>query len=557
MAIPRVLHPIKPQDFSIRPLTVHKRFLVQKGDLYSGSFPQTSSGYVLWEGLHSNEKMRLGTASELTYPTNSFDGTFKWLTWRSIDKQFYKFPYDPGGTLEHSNQRFTKKFLNYSSSIVSLPYLDFGESIKPGSIELTGSNFYLTDDKNGNLYDVSLSTGSYSDRHNLIAYWGFNDEFRRNKTIPEYLQKTKISYYSSQFQDVEGSTVRNVKFDSGVLLNSTSSGMAAYFTGNSSIYTPHKDEFNFSKIDDFTIGFWVYFEPAQNGPNTIISKNGLIAEQVWGNVHVVNQNGIEYATTAYSQSIQYKPVGVYPFRFEINGGTGIMHFMRSDGKTTVNLSGSLDLDDATWHHYAAVKTGSSLILYEDGVVVQSGSEVPYHPLNQHSLVFGSDDFGSTNSFNGRVDEVRIYNKGLSSATISTLSDNSTLGMYQSSIVGNAFYKSGNIVVSSLDPKYNQILNQNWILRYRGTHTIYQYECLVRIKKGWFNLSMNPTMRQSPNSDLLINDATGSFEDGALYPYATTIGMYSDDGSLVAVAKLNQPLQMRPDVDLNIQVRWHS
>lgn len=560
MSIPKVIHAVKPQDFIIRPITVNKLYLVQKGDLYSGSMPQTSSGYRLWEGLWTGEKLKLGTNSESTYPTNSFDGTYKHLVWKSIDAQYYRFPYDKCATLEHANKRFTKKFLNYSASIISIPYLDFGESIKPGSVEITGSNFYLTDDCNGNLYDVSLSTGSYSDRHNLIAYWGFNNEFRSKKNLTAYERReiVKIEYESSVFESDIPSVGRNISFVRGVLLNNTGSGGCAVDIISSSIITDHRDEFNFSKNDDFTISFWARYEPHKSSPSTIISKNTVETKQVIGVIDKPNQNGVVLPTYYETSSTSYNPTPIYPYRFEVSPydvyPESRITFKRSDGTKTLLLSGSFDLDDGGYHHFATVKSGSLLYLYQDGTMVMSGSDVDYHPINNHSLVFGADSLdGQINSFMGNLDEIRIYNKGLSAATIATLADDSNLGMYQSSIVGNVFYRSGKIVISSFDPKHNQILNQNWTLKYKGTHTIYEYETMVRIKKGNFNHTTNKTWLKAPNSDLIRDEATGSL----LRPYFTQINLFDTDGDLVAIGKMNQPIQLRDDVDINVAIKWHG
>lgn len=551
--IPRTFHAVKRQDFTIRSTKAYKRFLIQKTDLYSGSLPQTGSGYRLREALWTSEKLKLGTQSETTYPTNSFDGTYKNLIWFQLDSQYYRFPYDKCATLEHSNKRFSRKFLNYSASVISLPYFDFGEEIKPGSVEITGSIFNLTDDQNGNLYDVSLNTSSYSQRKDLVAYWGFNHEFRKGKLNDnKWLEKTKIEYESSHFADVEGSICRNINFPVGVPINNTGSGTCANFD-DSYIFTPHKEEFNFSKIDDFTIGFWLRYETNPlTDTSVLISKNTIIRQQEWGLIDKPNQNGGIQPYFYESQSTIYKPTDIYPFRFEMNNSTGKVSFKRSDGTKVTHLSGSSNLADNNWHYIAGVKSGSNLYLYQDGTLVQSGSEVNYHPLNKYSLMFGADNFQFSSSLLGKMDEIRIYNKGLTQTTIQTLSDSSSLGMYQSSVVGNAFYKSGNIVISSFDPKHNQILNQDWKLRYRGTHTIYNYEAMVRIKKGWFNHTTNSTVRRSPNSDLLIDDITGS-----LKPYFHTILLCNDNNEVMAIGKINQPIQLRDDVDLNVIVRWDS
>lgn len=527
--------------------------MIQRSDLYNGSEPQTGSGYKIWEGLYLGEHIKISSSN---YPTNSFDGSLKHLIWRSIDRNFYKFPFDPIATLEHTNRRYCSKFLNYSASIFAIPYLDMGEKVKVGSLQITSSNFNLTDDQNGNIYDVSLNTGSYSNKYNLVGYWGFNDELRKCKNIPHTFEKTKINFHSSVFEP-EGSIAKNISLVAGVPLNNTGSGLSCYFY-NSVILTENRNEFNFTKDDDFTISFWLKYEPnGSDAINTIISKNTLITEQTYGLLDHYNQNDQIEKVYHVSSSTAYKPIDIYPYRFEVNTSTGLLTFRRSDGTNSCNLSGSIDLDDGKWHHYATVKSGSNLYLYQDGTIVQSGSEVKYNPHNNYNILFGNDGLESTNSFLGNLDEIRFYNKGLSTSTIQTLCDSSSLGMYQSSIVGNIFYRSGNVVISSLDPKYNKVFERDFTLKYEGTHRIYEYETLVRIPKGSFNLTYNPTARKGPFTDLLIDEMSGSLETGGLYPYFHTVGLYNSNNELLAVGKLNQPIMSRPDVDINIIVQWHG
>lgn len=555
--IPHVYNTVYPQDFTLTPVRVHKKFVLQRSQFYSGSLPQTGSGYRILDAVFTNEKLKVGTDSQTLYQTNSFDGSYKAVVWKSIDSQYYRYPYDPFKTLEHSNKRFTHKFLNYSASLISVPYLDYGECIKPGSVELTASGYYLTDDENGNLYDSSLSTGSYSDNYNLIAYWGFNDSFRGAKSVVEAtFDKTNLPYKSNTFSPDEPSVARNISLRSGVNFNNTASGLCAYFNGNSSIITKDRPDFNFTKDDDFTISFWVNYSGNTTG-STVLSKNNVVTKQVYGLLDKYNQNDLVQQDYHVSSSTENITTPVYPYRFEIIGSSGKMLFKRSDGMNTLSLSGSMNITGSTWHHYATVKSGSMFTLYEDGVAVQSGNEVSDHPINKHSIVFGADDLNQTNPFSGSLDEIRIYNKGLSPATIATLSDSSSMGMYQTAVVGNVFYKTGNIILTSPVSTYNNLLNNDWTLRFRSTHVIYSYECLIRIPAGDFNLSQNPTTLKNPLSDLIIDEMTGSLSEGALFPYATAIGLYNEKRELVAIAKLSQPLQMRDDVNLNISVKWDS
>ena len=60
--IPKVYHPIKKQDFTLRPITVHKEYVIQRSvDLYSGTTPVTESGYKLWNARYLGEKLKLSS----------------------------------------------------------------------------------------------------------------------------------------------------------------------------------------------------------------------------------------------------------------------------------------------------------------------------------------------------------------------------------------------------------------------------------------------------------------------------------------------------------------
>jgi hypothetical protein len=291
--------------------------------------------------------------------------------------------------------------------------------------------------------------------------------------------------------------------------------------------------------------------------NVLISNSGVIYKNVLGNEYKYNQNEVLYNTYGYSSSFFNEEINVYPFRFEFNNrlssSPGTITFKRSDGISTVNLTTTQSVWDGNHHHIAVSKSGSLVYLYLDGVLHASGSDRTLNPVNKHSITFGAEDLSFRRGFSGSMDEIRFYDYALPQSQIQTLADKTSQALYQTAVVGNVFYRSGEIVVSPLNPQYKNIFNGSWYLNYRGTHTIYQYEVLVRIKKGSFNLTHNPTARVSAKSDLLIPDMTGSL----LMPYFTSIGMYNDSGELMAVAKMGQPIQMRDDVDINVLVRWNA
>lgn len=555
MAIPSIFSPVQPQDFTLKPIQVHKKFiLVRNSDFYTGSVPITGSGYKLWEARYLGEKMKLGSS---TYPTNSFDGTYQNIIWSSIDAQYYRFPYDRFSTFEHSNGRFTYKFLNYSASIIAVPQGDFGEMIKPGSVEITGSGFNLTDDQNGNLYDVSIDTGSFPSTKNLVAYWGFNDIFRKAKKVnsTDYqLSSDRIQYTSKTFQPDRESLVKNVNFRPRTdMSGGLDHGLTAVFN-SSSILTDNQPDINFTQEQDFTIAFWTHFNSSEN-TGSLISKRGTIFKQTFGYQKKSNLNDLIVSTEFTSASYIDESTNVYPYDFQLSNSSSLV-FRRSDGINTQQLN--ISMNNNSWNHIAVVKTGSSYRAYKNGTLATLSSNNRLgHCVNEHSLIFGAFNQSLLNPFTGSIDEVRFYNKGLTPDEIATLASTSSQGFYQTAVVGNVFYRNGMIVLGGLNTDYSRLINSDFTLKFRSTHTIYQYETLIRIKKDSFNLSQNPTARQNPYTDLILNDMTASLDQGGLFPYATSIGLYNDSGELMAVAKLNQPLQMRDDTDINILIRWDS
>jgi hypothetical protein len=164
------------------------------------------------------------------------------------------------------------------------------------------------------------------------------------------------------------------------------------------------------------------------------------------------------------------------------------------------------------------------------------------------------------------------------------------------IYGNVFYDEGLFVL-------NESIGSGSIynLNYRSTKTIYETEILVTARAGEFNYSQNPsavvvTLSGSydfettaiPNSspagtkkikevlDITrkdnytgsIGNTVGSWDDyfeygstdltgSYLAPFITTIGLYDDNGDMVAIAKLPTPIKNLPDYDMNFIVRFDT
>ncbi len=164
--------------------------------------------------------------------------------------------------------------------------------------------------------------------------------------------------------------------------------------------------------------------------------------------------------------------------------------------------------------------------------------------------------------------------------------------------GNVFYSDGLIVFNS----GSDTSLETYQLEYRSTQTIYETEVLISVKAGEFNYSQNPTAvdiilsgsydftttpitNVSPAKTIKIKEVkdikqkqwfsgsydtsiSGSWDDyynsssvdptgSYLAPYITTIGLYDDNGDMVAVAKLPKPIKNLPDYDLNFLIRFDT
>jgi len=75
-----------------------------------------------------------------------------------------------------------------------------------------------------------------------------------------------------------------------------------------------------------------------------------------------------------------------------------------------------------WHHVASTSDGAKIRQFVDGVQVDSTAFVYAIVPDTRPLLIGADTPGSFEVFNGRIDEVRIYDRALTGAEIGALAD---------------------------------------------------------------------------------------------------------------------------------------
>ena len=499
---PSVFKKIDTADIQINPFQANKSFTV-----YSGS--ATSSALTL-QGVYIDTNVLPLIGSELTYnDASNIDGSLQSVTYFSINHLYYKNKNQPYNNFGQTNLNFIKKHLYETASILSFPQNKVGEGIKLSSFTLSVPNTAsFTSDDYGNVNDSNFDTSSIIS--DVKYYEGFN----------EYFDTNRITYESNNVTYVDGVNASNG--------DQLPIGLSAYFTGSSYIKSILPGAYN--RDENYAISFYVSGANASTSNQLIITK------------------------ASSSRSPQY------PFRVELSGSNQIVFSVAGTNEYSMQVTSSIVADQ--WRHVVCEKSGSTLNMYVDGTLHVSASD-PELLTAQCSPVTASDaridnldnlyigGFGSSSlNLSGKLDEIRIYNKSLTSTEVGYLADRTEGGTFiQTGVVGNVFEKQGIVVLSTTDYRYHDMINFPYTASYKSTVSIYELGVTTRIDQGDFNMSTNVSLTKDDNESYRCFVASSSFA-----PYITTIGLYNDVGQLLAIGKLAQPIRKRNDVDMNFLVR---
>ena len=518
---PTVFKKLEQSDVNVDTFQVFKQWTILSGSSTASLLPL--------QGIYSDINALPILGSELTYnDAANIDGSLQSITYFSINHLYYKYKSNPAQTYGPTDIVRTKKFLFQTASIFSIPQIKIGDGIKPSSFNLTGSfiagavygssyystgsygqitNLYVKSDQYGNLYNAAYDTTlNVSD---IKFYEGFN----------EYFDTSKITYKSE-----------NVTYEPGITTTTGQQdrlGLAAKFNGNGFIET--KIDGLYDRDNNYAISFFI------SGSNTSITNQLIIAK----------------ASGSSSPT--------YPFKIELSGSNQLIFSAAGSNTFKTQITSSTAVS-SSWNHVVCQKSGSSLQMYINNTLHASTTNnlllVPNSPATASARIDNKDTLKiggySTNSSNvqGLIDEVRIFNKSLTNAEISALTDRSEGGtVLQTQYVGNIFNKHGIAVISSPDYRFNNIIYTPFTASYRSTVTLNELSVVARLDSGDFNMSTNITLTQDDDTTYYSFASSDDFA-----PYITTIGLYNDAGQLLAIGKLANSIRKRNDVDMNFLIR---
>lgn len=182
-----------------------------------------------------------------------------------------------------------------------------------------------------------------------------------------------------------------------------------------------------------------YVDMGSAGSGTSLAITGNLTLSAWikrAAVPEVDQDRVILERNDSTGSIE-------TYYFEVGGGHGLADgylssgFDKGGGQYQGVNTASAVITDKNWHHVVAVRSGSIITMYVDGVSVVSGSTTGTPVTGTAHVIIGSSNisYNNTRKWNGSLDDVRIYNRALSQDEVAKLYQSTAPASPNTSLVG--------------------------------------------------------------------------------------------------------------------------
>jgi hypothetical protein len=508
---------------------------------------------------------------EYTEPITA-NGKFQRIVHRSIDHLYYRdFLTNNKASFGSGNINRQTRFLEDKALVISLPQSNFGEAILPGSVKiamdyniynpgnysvLTGT-YDLIDDSYGNLIISGTYYGPVVDVGNNPIYttgsvaksvageWPLEDLYKYVNIGPVSLTSSfnKGTWcMESNYNNVSVGYITSSTFPNDVdMLGATmtfNKTLSSSIEIKPNVSTDYAQKYNFEN-GDFSISMMVLptSYATHNSGSILLSKQGPV-EQLR-----VDENG-----SIHSQTIPNKS----PYRLSLRPFSNTLLFEKDGGNNNkFQLYSYVSLGTDTLFHVAIVKSGSMVTMTVSNafeVFTTSGSiTLDEKDCSNLSNIYIGNSYKRDQGFDGIIDNVKIYRQALSNDDIRNLYVTQGVGNLH---MGNVFYNHGMIILTAIPTRFADIVS----VESRGTHTVYENEISCTINPGDFQMSNNPSLQKYDpiKGDYVFQPYVSSSD---FKPYVTTVGLYDDDGNLLIVGKLSQPIQTPNNTDTTFIVRY--
>ena len=161
-----------------------------------------------------------------------------------------------------------------------------------------------------------------------------------------------------------------------------------------------KDNSVLNPASSISISLWI-------SSNSVHNNSGIIGK--WNNFNGVSANGQE-------QYVMYAGPNTQGIRF---------YTVTNLSSAVVDENKGIKYNDGAWHNYTSTWDGTTMKLFRDGLVIDSVTQKGTLKSFNQGLEIGRYSGGSgtgtnVNYFNGKIDDVRIYNRSLNQSEITYL-----------------------------------------------------------------------------------------------------------------------------------------
>ena len=309
-------------------------------------------------------------------------------------------------------------------------------------------------------------------------------------------------------------------------------GVKSIFDGTASyIELSDSPNYDFDYDEDFAVSFYIDAE---------VSSAPIIGKSQQKKIYIPQGGNLVGSTLSYGSS---KPQ--YPF--EISLLDDELYFKRFDGSTISQISSSFAT--GIIQHVLCQKSGSELQIWVTGSKISSGSDDSSFSTKNDAWVFVGTNGNQTEFFSGSISQMMVFAGALTSSnTVSNLSSS-----YDNSPnIGNIIYEHGMLTVTKPGKYQNVFLSgstHDYVVNFSSSVELTEQRYRCKIEPDEFDFTYNP-------SSLKINGEVKNFvTSSAFTPYITTIGLYNNNGELIAIGKLGQPVKKSKKVPINFIIKY--
>ena len=204
------------------------------------------------------------------------------------------------------------------------------------------------------------------------------------------------------------------------------------------VATDHSGNGNDGTLNNMTEGDWV--SGKKGGALEFDGVDDYVSISNSSSLDSTGVSGDSYTVALWIKTTQQDFVGVlskyeggggvaFPYAVAVNdcvsNKTGFFIYTGSGSTCDTDVYSNTSVNDGEWHYVVGVRDGSNLHMYVDGVLENTGSISDSDYSNNSPITIGAYNSGDY-YFSGSIDDVRIYNRALTSTDIQALYNSGTV-----------------------------------------------------------------------------------------------------------------------------------